>query len=80
MVLMREVLMPIAIAIIMGGPAWFGIRRLRRENTDQHSNNTSLLQNVCYRVEKIDGEVDGLQVWTATHTERHRALEKELLK
>lgn len=72
--------MPLFIAVIMGGPAWFGIRRLRRENTDQHSHNASLLQNVCHRVEKIDGEVDGLQVWTATHTERHRALEKEFLK
>jgi len=70
-----DLLTPVAVAVIMGGPAWFGIRRLRRENTEQHDSNSSLLGHVSRQVDKIDTEVDGLHVWTAKHDEHHRHLE-----
>jgi preprotein translocase subunit YajC len=36
-----SVVVPIVVAVLMGGPAWFGIQRLRKENSQQHSQASS---------------------------------------
>ena len=61
-----EWVVPIIVAII-GGPLVVVIQLLRKENTEQHAEARALLNQVAYKVDKVDTKLDGHINW---HLER----------
>lgn len=53
------------------------LRRLTRDNTDQHNRSMDKLDYLTDRVEDVSHNVNGLTGWTKAHEERHRWIEKE---
>jgi hypothetical protein len=54
----------VAVALITAGiPAWFGFRRLRTENSEQHAASFGLLQRLDERTERIDQRIDDHLIW-----------------
>ena len=54
---MEAIVVPIIVALITG-PLVVFINRLRRENTSQHAESRSLLQQVVYKVDKVGTKLD----------------------
>lgn len=57
-----EWLIPILVAFI-GGPVVVLLQQLRKENTEQHAESRTLLQQVAVQVEKVDTKLDGHITW-----------------
>jgi hypothetical protein len=57
-----EWLVPILVAFI-GGPVVVLLQQLRKENTEQHAESRTLLQQVAVQVEKVDTKLDGHITW-----------------
>ena len=53
------------------------LRRLTRDNTDQHNRSMDKLDYLTDRVEDVSHNVNGLTGWPKAHEERHRWIEKE---
>lgn len=52
-----EIWIPVVVAIITG-PVVVILQRLRKENTEQHSESRGILTHILHRVEKIDDKLD----------------------
>lgn len=59
---MVEVIVPIIVALITG-PVVVVVNRLRRENTEQHSEARSLLRLVGEKVDRVGEKVDSHLGW-----------------
>jgi hypothetical protein len=57
-----EWLVPVLVAFI-GGPVVVLLQQLRKENTEQHAESRTLLQQVAVQVEKVDTKLDGHITW-----------------
>jgi len=57
-----EWLVPVLVAFI-GGPVVVLLQQLRKENTEQHAESRTLLQQVAGQVEKVDTKLDGHITW-----------------
>lgn len=57
---------------------FFGValRRLNRDNTEQHDRSMNKLDYLTGRVEGVSDDVTGLTVWTRVHDEKHRLIEE----
>lgn len=57
---------------------FFGValRRLNRDNTEQHDRSITKLDYLTDRVEGVSEDVTGLTVWTRVHDEKHRLIEE----
>lgn len=54
----------VVVALITAGiPAWLGFKRLRSENTAQHTQSYGLLQRLDERTERIDQRIDDHLIW-----------------
>lgn len=42
----ESILVPLLVAIIMGGPTWLALRRVRRENDEQHQQGRDIQSEV----------------------------------
>ena len=57
-------IVPVVVALITAGiPAWLGFKRLRSENTAQHTQSYGLLQRLDERTERIDQRIDDHLIW-----------------
>lgn len=65
----------IGAALVTG---FFGValRRLNRDNTDQHNRSIDKLDYLTEQVHGVSENVTGLRVWTRVHEEKHRLIEE----
>lgn len=59
---MEAILVPLAVAII-SGPIVVVLQRLRKENSEQHSENGKLLTRVADKVDEVSSKIDGHIGW-----------------
>ncbi len=52
------------------------LRRLNRDNTEQHGRSIDKLDHLTNQVEGVAENVIGLTVWTRVHEEKHRLIEE----
>jgi hypothetical protein len=65
---MLELLIPIMVALIVGGPAWWVAHRGRTENSTDHAIVADMLSGVL----KNQGHAE---IWRKAHDEKHDELE-----
>lgn len=56
---MVEWIVPVVVAVI-SGPIVVVLQRLRKENTEQHAENSLLLRSIGRRVDRIGDKVDDI--------------------
>lgn len=54
---MENIIVPIVVALI-GGPIVVLLSKVRSENTSQHSEAKTLLQQVAHKVDKVGSKLD----------------------
>ena len=59
---MESIWVPLAVAVITG-PAVVVLRRLRKENTEQHAEGRILLKMIGTKVDKIGSKLDNHIGW-----------------
>jgi hypothetical protein len=59
-------------AAIVTGLFSMNLRRLNRDNTEQHNRSIDKLDHLSNQVEGVAENVTGLTVWTKVHDEKHR--------
>ena len=63
-------------AAVVSGMFGVSLRRLNRDNTDQHNRSIDKLDYLTDKVEGVSDDVTGLTVWTRVHDEKHRLIER----
>lgn len=63
-------------AAVVTGLFSMNLRRLNRDNTDQHNRSIDKLDHLTDKVEGVAEDVTGLTVWTRVHDEKHRLIER----
>lgn len=56
----EKVIVPLTVALIVGGPATIAAIKTMRENRSQHGDNANALNSVKEKVEKLDTKVDSM--------------------
>jgi len=59
---MEAVIVPLIVAII-SGPIVVVLQKLRKENSEQHSQNGKLLNRVANKVDEVSSKIDGHIGW-----------------
>ena len=63
-------------AAIVTGLFSMNLRRLNRDNTEQHGRSIDKLDHLSNQVEGVAENVTGLTIWTKVHDEKHRLTER----
>lgn len=63
-----------AIGVILAAVVTELFRRLRKENTAAHGQNSETLRKISETVHHIDGEVSEIKEWAREHEELHHEL------
>ena len=85
----EKVVVPLTVALIVGGPATIAAIKTMRENRTQHGDNATALASVKEKVENLDGKVDTMsskldmfigrtEDWRGYVEEEFEKLEEEL--
>lgn len=76
--LIRDMAVPIIVALIAGGSSVLAVRRLSKQNTSEHEQNGSLImhlsgqvQGIDHKVDRLDERHDNIQLWQAEHEHSH---------
>lgn len=64
-------------AAVVTGLFSMNLRRLNRDNTEQHNRSIDKLDHLSNQVEGVADDVTGLTVWTKVHDEKHRLIERQ---
>lgn len=65
-----EWLVPIIVAVITG-PVVVILQKLRKENTDQHAQNSILLRHLGQKIDRIGTKLDSHIGWHEGQKEKH---------
>ena len=63
-------------AAVVTGLFSMNLRRLNRDNTEQHGRSIDKLDHLSNQVEGVAENVTGLTIWTKVHDEKHRLTER----
>ena len=76
--ILETVFVPLMVASITAAGSVLAVKRLRRENTEQHEHNSGLLQHLSgqvtgidQKVDRLDERLDSVQSWQAEHEKEH---------